>query len=92
MPRRHRNMFLVFLNVVVAMLGNWLLFEAMDRGPVSLVSAVAGSRHVFVFVYGLLLGSVVTRFMDWDRNPRSLLPRLFATLMITAGIVLIYLN
>ncbi len=91
-PRRGLNIFLVFLNVAVAALGIWLLFEAMDRGPVSLVAAVAGSRLVFVFVYGLLLGGIVTRFIDWDKSRLSLLIRFSATLMIAGGIALIYLN
>jgi len=92
MPQRSLNIFLVFLNVAVAMLGIWLLFEAMDRGPVSLVSAVASSRHVFVFVYGLLLGGIVTRFIDWDKSRLSLFLRFGATLMIAGGIALIYLS
>jgi bacterial/archaeal transporter family protein len=92
MPQRGLNIFLVFLNVAVAALGIWLLFEAFDRGPVSLVSAVAGSRLVFVFVYGLLLGGIVTRFIDWDKSRLSLLIRFSATLMIAGGIALIYLN
>jgi drug/metabolite transporter (DMT)-like permease len=92
MPQRGRNIFLVFLNVAVSALGTWMLFEALGRGPVSLVSAVAGSRLVFVFVYGILLGGVVTRYIDWDKSRLSLLIRFSASLMIVGGIALIYLN
>jgi drug/metabolite transporter (DMT)-like permease len=91
MPRRGLNHFLVFLNVAIAMLGIWLTFEAMNVGPVSLVATILGSRHVFVFVYGLIVSRVFRELIDWDGDRRSLVLRFLATLMISGSIALIYI-
>ncbi len=91
MPRRGLNHFLVFLNVAIAMVGIWITFEAMNLGPVSLVATLLGSRHVFVFVYGLIISRVFREFIDWKGDRRSLLLRFLATMMISGGVALIYL-
>lgn len=90
-PQRGLNHFLVFLNVAIAMLGIWLTFEAMNAGPVSLVATILGSRHVFVFVYGLLVSRVFRELIDWNGDRRSLVLRFLATLMISGSIALIYI-
>jgi len=92
MPRRGLNHFLVIINVAIAMVGIWLTFEAMSVGPVSLVATILGSRHVFVFVYGLIIARFFREFIDWKGDRRALLLRFLATLMISGGIALIYLN
>jgi drug/metabolite transporter (DMT)-like permease len=92
MPRRGFNLFLVLLNVAIGMLGTWLIFTAMDAGPVSLVATIAGSRHAFVIFYGLLLHGVVANFIEWDSGLVPFLVRLVAILMITGGIAVIYLT
>jgi drug/metabolite transporter (DMT)-like permease len=92
MPRRGLNHFLIFLNVAIAMVGIWLTFEAMNIGPVSLVATILGSRHVFVFVYGLIISRVFKDLIDWNGDRRSLILRFLATMMISGGVALIYLN
>jgi uncharacterized membrane protein len=92
MPQRGLNHFLVILNVAIAMVGIWLTFEAMNLGPVSLVSTILGSRHVFVFIYGLIVSRYFKELIDWNGDRRSMILRFLATLMISGGIALIYLN
>jgi uncharacterized membrane protein len=92
MPQRSFNLFLVLLNVAIGMLGTWLIFLAMDAGPVSLVSTITSSRHAFVIFYGLLMHKIVANFIEWDSGLVPFLVRLVATLMIIGGIAVIYLT
>ena len=69
-------------------LGYW----AMERGPVSLVSAIVGSRPVFVAVYSLILGMIFPGFLIRSAIKKALLLRLLATALIVGGIGIIYLT
>ena len=64
----------------------------MERGPVSLVSAIASTRPVFVFIYAL----VISRFSEFLLEQRAtkgiLLLRWIAITMIVGGVAIIYLT
>ena len=86
------TMALLALNETLAMTAVAMLFWAMERGPVSLVSAVSSSRPIFVVIYVLILSRIRPKFLLEQRAGRGvLLLRLIAALMVAGGIAIIYL-
>ncbi|MFC1956368.1 EamA family transporter [Chloroflexota bacterium] len=83
--------FLAF-NEMMAPVALVLSYWAMQRGPVSLVSAIIGSRPVFVAIYSLLLGMVFPGFLIRSTIRKIVILRLLATAMIFSGISIIYLT
>lgn len=90
--KRNSSLIIISFNETVAVISVVLLYWAMERGPVSLVSAVASTRPVFVFIYAL----IISRFSDFLLERRAsrgvLLLRFVAISMIVGGVVLIYLT
>jgi len=76
----------------MAPIGIVLSYWAMQRGPVSLVSAIIGSRPVFVAIYSLILGMIFPGFLIRSTIKRTLVLRLIATALIFGGISMIYLT
>jgi len=65
----------------------------MQRGPISLVSTIVGTRPFFVFVYTLLLSSVFPASLLEERLGRgALMSKLAAVVLIVCGITLINLR
>jgi drug/metabolite transporter (DMT)-like permease len=92
MPWRRPAMALIVVNETLAMIGIVLVFWAMESGPVSLVSTIAGSRPIFVFMLALILNSILPNFLlDRKSDRYALAIRLIATAMIAGGIAIIYL-
>ena len=86
-PRR--GPWLVLSEGVLPFVGHILGITAVSRGPVSLVSALMGTRPVCVFL-GSLLGSRVAPRFVYESFGRSELPlKLGAAIMVVAAIVLI---
>jgi len=83
---------LVTFNELLVVASSIMLFWAMERGPVSLVSTIASTRPVFVVIYALILKRFWPRFlMEGELGRGALAVRLIATAMIAGGIVIIYL-
>ena len=83
---------LVVSNETLAVAGAVLLFWAMERGPVSLVSTIVSSRPIFVIIYALILSRVSPMFLQWQPGKVMLVLRLIAITMIVGGIAIIYLT
>ncbi len=93
MRRRRPTLALLFANETLAVVGIVLIFWAMEMGPVSLVSAINGSRPLVVLAAAFILSRVSPRFLlEGGMAGRTLALRLAATAMIIAGIVIIYLT
>ena len=92
MKQRNSTLVLITFNEALAMVGVILLLWAIQRGPVSLVSTIIGSRPVFVFIFALMLSRVLPTFLEWQSGKRMLALRFVAIAMIVSGIALIYLN
>ncbi len=92
MKQRASALTLVAVNETLVMIGAVLLFWAMERGPVSLVSTIVSSRSVFVVIYALILSRVSPIFLEWQYGRRMLTLRLIAITMIVGGIAIIYLT
>ena len=79
-------------NVYMAVLGFWLFFKALEKGPVSLVSTITGSRHVFVLTYAFILSRLTPSFIDWQYGKGLLVLRVVSIAMIVGGITILYLT
>ena len=75
----------------LAMVGIGLMLMAIERGPVSLVSAIAGSRPAFVVVFALILSRTLPDFLNWEPGKGMLALRFIATAMIVGGIIIMNL-
>lgn len=83
---------LVIFNETLVVASAIMLFWAMERGPVSLVSTMASTRPVFVVIYALILSRLLPGILlEKDLSKRVLTLRLIATTMIASGIAIIYL-
>jgi drug/metabolite transporter (DMT)-like permease len=83
---------LVVFNEALVIASAIMLFWAMERGPVSLVSTIASTRPVFVLIYALILSRLLPGILlEKDLSKRELALRLVATTMIAGGIAIIYL-
>ena len=82
---------LLAFNETLAMIGVVLSFWAMERGPVSMVSAIVGSRPIFVVTYALILSRASPMFLEWQPGKAMLALRLIAVTLIVSGIAIIYL-
>ncbi|MFC1932295.1 EamA family transporter [Chloroflexota bacterium] len=92
MKQRNSSITLLAFNETLALVGIVLSFWAMERGPVSLVSTIIGSRPVFVAIYSLVLGLVLPQFLIRSTGKGMLVLRLVAIFMIVGGIAMIYLT
>jgi drug/metabolite transporter (DMT)-like permease len=91
MERRNSAIALLAFNEILAPVGIVLLFWALERGPVSLVSTISSSRPVFVVIFALILSRILPGFMEWQPGKGILALRLVAIAMIFGGITIIYL-
>ncbi len=83
---------LVVFNETLVIASAIMLFWAMERGPVSLVSTLTSTRPVFVLIYALILSRFLPGvLLEGDLSRRVLAVRIIATAMIAGGIAIIYL-
>jgi len=92
MKQRNSAITLLALNEILVVAGVVLLFWAMERGPVSLVSTIASSRPIFVVIYAIILSRTSPAFLKWQSGKAMLALRLIAIAMIVGGIAIIYLT
>jgi drug/metabolite transporter (DMT)-like permease len=92
MKQRNSAIGLLIFNETLALGAMILLFWAIERGTVSLVSTIAGSRPIFVLIFALILSRISPMFLEWQPGKEILALRLAATAMIVGGITIIYLT
>ena len=86
--RRH-SLLLLMMNELIAPVGIVVSYWALERGPVSLVSALISSRPLFVLLFALFLSRRAPEFLLWAGGARLVIVRVLATSMIVAGIAVI---
>ena len=91
MKQRKSVFALLAVNETLAPTAIALQFWALERGPVSLVSTIAGSRPIFVVMFALILSRISPKFLQWQLGRGALALRLVATAMIVGGITIIHL-
>ena len=82
---------LIFFNETLALVGAVLSFWAIERGPVSMVSAIIGTRPIFVFIFTIILSRVSPMFLEGHWTRAILALRLSAIIMIITGVAIIHL-
>lgn len=83
---------LVLVNETLVVAGAILLFWAIERGPVSLVSTIAGTRPIFVLVFALILSRFRSGFLlEGQPGRAALVLKLVAISLIVGGITIIYI-
>ena len=87
---RSQVLLLVGLNeVITANVGGVLLLWALSLGPVSLVTALSGTRALFVVIYGLCLAVFMKGALGEETTPGIILLKVFSAVLIVVGIAAI---
>ena len=89
LPGRGKTLAFVAANEVIAPVGIVISYWALQRGPVSLVSALLSTRPLFVLLFALLLSWWAPGFLFWSGERRLVAARVIATLMIVVGVSVI---
>ena len=91
MKDRGFALILIALNETIALGGIILSFWAMEKGPVSLVSTVMGSRPFFVFLYALALSRTFPRVLDERLSRAIVILKIVSIALIVGGVAIINL-
>ncbi len=89
---RNSSIIIIFFNEIIAITSTVLFYWAMERGLVSLVSAISSTRPVFVFIYALIISRFSELLLERRTNKGVLLLRFIAISMIVGGVAIIYLT
>jgi len=82
---------LIAFNETISFTGIVLSFWAMEKGPISLVTTIMGTRPFFVFLYALALGLFFPAVLG-ERFSRGIIAiKIVSTALIVGGIALINL-
>ncbi len=91
--RKPNNAIFLFASEAVGpFLGNMFLLMAIAIGPVSLVSALFGTRPIWVLLMTVLLGLVARQLVTEQLSGRDLAIKAIATGAVVSGVVLIALQ
>jgi len=90
--KRGSSIVIILCNETIAVISIVLFYWAMERGPVSLVSAIASTRPVFVFIYAFIISRFSEFLLERRTSKGVLILRFIATAMIVGGISIIYLS
>lgn len=90
--RRVSTMTILMVNETLAPVAIVLLFWSIERGPVSLVSTIAGAQPVFVFLYAMILSRMSAGALLEERmSKRKMASRFAAIALIFGGVSIIHL-
>ncbi len=70
-------------------LGNIFLLMALTNGPVSLVSALLGSRPVLVLIISLIISFFASKTIKESKSKKSIALKFASTVAIVAGVITI---
>ena len=90
--KRKSSVLMVTLNETMAVAALILFYWSMQRGPVSLVSAIYSSRPLFVFLYAVIISRFSSFLLEEQTSTSTLLLRLIAISLIVGGVIIIYLT
>ncbi len=90
--KRNSAILIMVLNETIAVTALVLFYWSMQRGPVSLVSAIYSSRPLFVFLYAVVISRFSNLLLERESTGGSLLLRFVAITLIVGGIVIIYVT
>lgn len=90
--KRNSSLIMVTLNETMAVTALIIFYWSMQRGPVSLVSAIYSSRLLFVFLYAVIISRLSSFLLEEQTSSSTLLLRFIAISLIVGGIIIIYLT
>ena len=90
--KRNSSVLLLALSETTAVTALILLYWSMQRGPVSLVSAIGSTRPLFVFLYAVIISRFSNFLLEEQTGRLALLLRFIAISFIVGGIIIIYLT
>jgi len=90
--KRNSALIMVTLNETMAVTALILFYWSMQRGPVSLVSAIYSSRPLFVFLYAVVISRFSNLLLEEQTSRSALLLRFMAISLIVGGIIIIYVT
>ena len=86
------TMVILFVNETLAPVAIVLLFWSIERGPVSLVSTIAGTQPVFVFIFAMIISRISSGALLEKRIGMKAMALKFASIaMIVGGVTIIHL-
>jgi drug/metabolite transporter (DMT)-like permease len=91
LERRNSLLILMITNEAVAIGAMLLGTQAMSLGPIAIVSAILGSRPIFVALLAMAVSYIAPSFLGAQARERKVIT-LVAAAMIVAGIALIYVG
>jgi drug/metabolite transporter (DMT)-like permease len=74
---------------ILGSLAAWITISAIQTGPVSLVTAITGTRPIFVFLIGTLLSARWWRLLDEPIRRDVLIPKAISISLIVTGVAII---
>jgi len=92
LQKRSSSLIWLILSEMMAVTALILLYWSMQRGPVSLVSAVGSTRPLFVFLYAVIISRFSNFLLEEQTGRLALLLRFIAISLIVGGIIIIYLT
>lgn len=90
--KRNSSLIMVSLNETIAVTALILFYWSVQRGSVSLVSAIYSSRPLFVFFYAAIISRFSNFLLEEQTSGSTLLLRFIAISLIVGGIIIIYLT
>ncbi|MFC1912372.1 EamA family transporter [Chloroflexota bacterium] len=90
--KRNSLFTIVLFNETIAVISIVLFYWSMQRGPVSLVSAIYSSRLLFVFLYAVIISRFSNLLLESQSDKGALILRFVSVILIVSGIVLIYIT
>jgi uncharacterized membrane protein len=91
LEQRALNSFLITIVQCTAVAGVIVGFVAMEKGEVSLVSAISNIRPAFILIFSLILTRFFPRFISESVDRRTILLKIGGIALITGGVVIIAL-
>lgn len=89
----HKTIYgILMINQTIALIADYLYFYAVTLAPVALVSVVQGSQPLFVLFYGYVLTLWFPHLIKEDIRKKTILLKLFATMLLAIGIFWIFLK
>jgi drug/metabolite transporter (DMT)-like permease len=88
--RRNSSILIAIISVMISLPSFLLLYWSMQRGPISLVSAIYSIRPLFVLLYAVVISRLSSFLLEEQTSGLTLLLRFVSIILIVCGIVIIY--
>ena len=85
--QRSPALVLVIINeCIIVQMGQMILLWSLSLGPVSLVSAVVGTRALFTVFYSMVITKFWRGALGEENSTGTVLTKLFSTALIVVGV------